>query len=62
MADSWDKYGKEMKDTLKEHPSIINAINNMKRKGYEKATTQRITGAPYELVDRIYGTDTNDKK
>jgi len=51
---SWDKYSKEVQDNLKNNPAIVNAINNMARDGYDKEYAQKITGAPYEVVDRLY--------
>lgn len=52
--DTWKKYDKTVVEAIKDHPSIINAIHNMKQKGYEKETAQRITGAPYEVVERVW--------
>jgi NH3-dependent NAD+ synthetase len=54
MADNWDKYDKETKEKLQNHPAIIGAVNQMARDGHTKEHTQKITGAPYEVVDRIY--------
>ncbi len=52
--DSWKKYDPDMKEKLKEHPAIINAINTMRDRGFSKERTQKVTGAPYEIVDRLY--------
>jgi len=35
-----------------ENPAIVSAINNMITRGYSKESIQKITGAPYEVVDR----------
>jgi hypothetical protein len=43
-----------MKEKLVNHSSVINAINNMRDRGYTKERTQQIVGVPYEVVDRIY--------
>ena len=51
---TWDKYDKEVQDKLKDNPAIINAVNQMARDGYSKEHAQKITGAPYEVVDRQY--------
>ena len=37
-----------------EHPAVIAGINNMKARGFSKEKTIEVTGAPYELVDRLY--------
>ncbi len=42
---------KEMDIIGAENPSLITAINNMISRGYSKETVQKITGAPYEVVD-----------
>lgn len=52
--DPWKKYDKEMKEKLKEHPTIINAINTMRDRGFSKEYAQKVSGAPYEIVDRLY--------
>jgi len=52
----------DMKTEVYESPSIINAINNMKKRGYAKDTAVRLTGAPYEGVDRVWRADEPKKK
>lgn len=37
-----------------EHPSLVNAINNMIKRGYSKEKAVKLTGAPYEVVDRLF--------
>lgn len=56
---TWDKYDKSIVEQLKNSPVIINAINDMRDKGHTKEYTQKITGAPFEVVDRIFA---NKKK
>ena len=54
LNDQWKGYPKDVVENLKNNPVIINAINDMADKGHSKEYTQKITGAPYEVVDRIY--------
>ena len=51
---TWDKYSKDVQDQLKNNPAIINAINTMCDAGHDKEYCQKITGAPYEMVDKLY--------
>ena len=54
QEDPWKKYDKEMQGKLRENSQLVNAINNMRDRGYSKEKTQQITGAPYEIVDKLF--------
>jgi hypothetical protein len=51
---TWDKYSPHVRDELKHNPAINQAINKMFDDGHDKEYTQKITGAPYEVVDKLF--------
>lgn len=51
---SWDNYDKSVQEALKENPYIRDAVRNMRENGHSKEYAQRVSGAPYEIVDSIY--------
>jgi neutral trehalase len=51
---TWDNYDPKVRDALKENPVIMDTVRNLRDKGHSKEYAQRITGAPYEVVDRLY--------
>ena len=56
------KYDAEMKEKLLNSSRIIDAINNMRDRGYTKEKCQKVVGVPYEMVDRIYNVKKINKK
>lgn len=52
--DPWARYSPQVKEKLKANNVIQDAIRNMKARGHDKAYAQKISGAPFEVVDKIY--------
>lgn len=55
--DPWANYPKGVREKLKGSKIIEDAIRNCKARGYDKNYAQKVSGAPFEVVDRVY----NDK-
>ena len=52
--DPWKQYKGSTLEKIKSSAIIQDAIRNCRERGLPKERAQKIVGAPYEVVDRIY--------